>query len=235
MIKRLFFPIILTLILFQFPAYSQTVRNLSGWVNYERYAEADKSLPAPAPGENRVVFMGNSITEFWAIRDSAFFAETGYIDRGISGQVSSQMLLRFRQDVIDLKPTIVVILAGTNDLAENAGPISLQHIMDNLVSMTQLAEANHIKVILCSVTPAYDFPWRKGLHPAEEIVKLNSMIKSYCEENSIPYVDYYSKMVDKQGGMIKNYTIDGVHPNHEGYTVMDSLIQEEIKTVEKQK
>ncbi len=229
--KSTFSFVFLTLLLLQFPAYSQNVQNLSDWVNYSRYAEADKSLPPVSPGQQRVVFMGNSITEFWAVRDSSFFADNGYIDRGISGQVSAQMLLRFRQDVIHLKPTLVVILAGTNDIAENAGPVSLQHVMDNIISMAQLAEQNNIKVILCSVTPAFDFPWHKGLHPAKTIVKLNSMIKSYCEENNIPYVDYYSKMVDERGGMIKNYTIDGVHPNHEGYTVMDSLVQNEIKTV----
>ena len=228
--KSIFRMTFLVLILLQYPAYSQNVKS-SEWVNYGRYAQANEKLPPPAPGEKRVVFMGNSITEFWAIRDSSFFVDNGYIDRGISGQVTSQMLLRFRQDVIDLKPTLVVILAGTNDIAENAGPISLQHVMDNIISMAQLAETNHIKVILCSVTPAYDFPWHKGLHPAEKIVKLNSMIKSYCEENNIPYVDYYSRMVDKEGGMIKKYTIDGVHPNHEGYAVMDSIVQKEIKAV----
>ncbi len=220
----------LALILMQYPAYGQG-ENSSNWENYNRYAQADKQLPAPGPAENRVVFMGNSITQFWAKRDSSFFADNGYIDRGISGQVTSQMLLRFRQDVIDLKPALVVILAGTNDIAENAGPISLRHVMDNIISMAQLAEANNIKVILCSVTPAFDFPWHKGLHPAKRIVRLNSMIKSYCDKNEIPYVDYYSKMVNSMGGMIKNYTIDGVHPNHTGYEVMDSLIQKEIKVV----
>ncbi len=228
--KSIFRLAFLVLILMQYPAYGQGVKS-SDWVNYNRYAQADKQLPVPGPAENRVVFMGNSITEFWAKRDSSFFADNGYIDRGISGQVTSQMLLRFRQDVIDLKPALVVILAGTNDIAENAGPISLRHVMDNIVSMAQLAEANNIKVILCSVTPAFDFPWHKGLHPAKQIVKLNSMIKSYCVENKIPYMNYYSKMVDDRGGMIRNYTIDGVHPSHEGYEVMDSLVQREIKEV----
>jgi len=226
--KSIFRYACLIMVLLQYPAYSQTIND---WANLKKYVEADKSLPALAPGEKRVVFMGNSITEFWAIRDSSFFVDNGYIDRGISGQVSSQMLLRFRQDVIDLKPTLVVILAGTNDIAENAGPISLKDIMDNIISMVQLAEQNNIKVILCSVTPAYDFPWHKGLEPAEKIVKLNAMIKSYCDENTIPYVDYYTKMVDERGGLQKDLTIDGVHPNHAGYEVMDSLVQEEIKAV----
>ncbi len=233
--KSIFRYTFLVLIFLQYPAYSQSFRELTRWVNYEKYAEANKSLPALTPGENRVVFMGNSITEFWAKRDSSFFIDNGYIDRGISGQVSAQMLLRFRQDVIDLKPTVVVILAGTNDIAENAGPISLQRIMDNIVSMTQLAQVNNIKVILCSVLPAYDFPWHKGLQPAEKIVKLNSMIKSYCDENNIPYVDYYSKMVDNQKGLQPKLTVDGVHPDHEGYRVMDSIVQETLKAVLKQK
>jgi len=233
--KNIFRYACLILILLQHPAYSQNVQTINDWVNYKKYADADKSLPALASGENRVVFMGNSITESWGSMDTAFFADNGYIDRGISGQTSSQMLLRFRQDVIDLKPTVVVILAGTNDIAENAGPISLENVMDNIISMVQLAEANSIKVILSSVLPVYDFPWHKGLQPAERIVKLNSMIKSFCDENKIPYVDYYPKMVDERKGLDKKYTEDGVHPNFDGYKVMDSLVQEKIKMVLKSK
>ncbi len=222
----------LMLILLQCQVHAQTI---SDWANLKRYAEADKSLPPVAAGKDRVVFMGNSITEFWAKIDSSFFVDKGYIDRGISGQVSSQMLLRFRQDVIDLKPALVVILAGTNDIAENAGPISLEDIMGNIISMVQLAEINHIKVILSSVLPAYDFPWHKGLQPAEKIAKLNSMIRSYCDENDIPYVDYYSKMVDGRKGLDEKYTKDGVHPNYEGYVVMDSLVQQQISSALKSK
>ncbi len=218
----------LSLILLQYSAYGQTVTD---WANLKRYAEADSNLPQLAPGEKRVVFMGNSITEFWARLDSTFFIDNGYIDRGISGQVSSQMLLRFRQDVIDLKPTVVVILAGTNDIAENAGPISLEDVMGNIISMAQLAETNNIKVILCSVLPAYDFPWHKGLQPAEKIVKLNSMIKSYCDKSNITYADYYSKMVDEMKGLPEKYSQDGVHPNYEGYKVMDSVIKGEINSL----
>ena len=221
----------LILIVLQCNAYSQNVQPINDWVNFEKYAEADKSLPALTPGEKRVVFMGNSITEAWAILDSAFFVDNGYIGRGISGQTTSQMLIRFRRDVIDLKPAVVVILAGTNDIAENAGPISLEDVMGNIISMVQIAEKNNIRVILCSVLPAFDFPWHKGLQPAEKIVKLNSMIKSYCDENSIPYVDYYPKMVDERKGLDNKYTKDGVHPNYDGYRVMDSLVKEEIDKV----
>ncbi len=224
----------LSLILFFTQCFSYGQSN-SDWANLKRYAHADESLPPVAPGETRVVFMGNSITEFWAILDSSFFIKNGYIDRGISGQTSSQMLLRFRQDVIDLKPAIVVILAGTNDIAENTGPISLKDILGNIISMTQLAEANNIKVILSSVLPVYDFPWHKGLQPADKIIRLNSMIKAYCAANNIPYVDYYSKMVDERKGLDKKFTNDGVHPTLDGYKIMDSLIDKEIKTVLKSK
>ncbi len=216
--------------LVQSSAYSQTV-NSSEWVNYKKYAASNERLGLPAAGEKRVVFMGNSITEYWAIRDSSFFKNNGYIDRGTSGQTSSQMLLRFRQDVIDLKPAVVVINAGTNDIAENAGPISLKNIFANIVSMVQLAQANNIKVILSSVLPAYDFFWHRGLHPAEKIIKLNSMIKSYSDENNIPYVDYYSKLVNEKKGFEKKYTLDGVHPNHTGYEIMDPMVKEVIQKV----
>lgn len=233
--KNIFRYACLILILLQYPAHGQNVQTINDWVNYKKHADADKNLPALAQGENRVVFMGNSITESWDTIDSAFFVDNGYIDRGISGQTSSQMLLRFRQDVIDIKATVVVILAGTNDIAENAGPISLENIMGNIISMVQLAETNNIKVILSSVLPAYDFPWHKGLQPTEKIVKLNSMIKLYCDENNILYVDYYPKMVNEQKGLEKQYTKDGVHPNYDGYTVMDSLVQEKINMVLKLK
>lgn len=226
--KNIFSYTFLLFILLQCSAYSQTVK-VNEWVNWNKYAKSNEDLMFPAPGEKRVVFIGNSITESWAIIDSGFFKGNGYINRGISGQTSSQMLLRFRQDVIDLKPAVVVILAGTNDIAENAGPIALKYIFGNIVSMVQLAQVNNIKVIMSSVLPAYSFPWRPALQPSEIIIKLNSLIKFYCDGNSIPYVDYYSRMVDERKGLDKKYSIDGVHPTYEGFKIMDSLIQEEIK------
>jgi len=229
--KNIFGCVFLLFIFLQFYAYSQ-VNNINDWVNLKKYAASNESLGTPAAGEKRVVFMGNSITESWAVIDSGFFKENGYIGRGISGQTSSQMLLRFRQDVIDLKPAVVVILAGTNDIAENAGPIALKDILGNIISMAQLAEKNNIRVIISSVLPAYDFPWRHGLQPADKILKLNSMIKAYCDENNIPYVDYYSKMVDERKGLDKKYTNDGVHPTFAGYKIMDALVKETIKKVE---
>ena len=227
-LKRIFRFAGLFLFLLQYPAHAQNVQTISDWVNYNKYAEADKNLPPLTAGEHRVVFMGNSITEAWVVLDSSFFTEHGYVGRGISGQTSAQMLLRFRPDVIDLKPTLVVILAGTNDIAQNAGPISIEHVMDNIASMAELARANNIHVILTSVLPAYDFPWRKGLEPAEKIVRLNAMIKSYCDEHAVPYVDYYSRMVDARKGLDTKFTKDGVHPTLEGYKVMEALIQEAI-------
>ena len=228
-LKNNFFLILLFSISFQFIVYSQNNKSNEDWANLKKYAEADKMLSAQVRGEDRIVFMGNSITEFWAKIDTEFFANKDYIDRGISGQTSPQMLLRFRQDVINLKPAVVVILAGTNDIAENTGPISLEDIMGNIISMAQLAKANDIKVILSSVLPAYDFPWRPGLKPAEKIVMLNSMIKSYCEKNNIVYLDYYSSMVDDRMGLNKKYTVDGVHPTLVGYKVMDALVEKAIK------
>ncbi len=222
-----FFPLLV--ILFQFTAYSQNKNIIDDWANLKKYAQADSLLSMPAPGEQRIVFMGNSITEYWVKLDSSFFANPEYIGRGISGQTSSQMLLRFRQDAINLKPTAVIILAGTNDIAQNAGPIALKDVLGNIISMTELAKINNIKVILCSVPPAFDFPWHHGLKPAEKIVKLNSMIKYYCEGNNIPYVGFYSKLVDDRMGFDKRFSNDGVHPNLAGYQIMDTLIEKAIK------
>jgi len=227
--KNIFTCFCLLLFVFQFSIYGQN--NNEDWPNLKKYAKADEELGMPKAGENRVIFMGNSITESWGNIDSSFFIDNGYIDRGISGQTSSQMLLRFRQDVINLKPAVVVILAGTNDIAENTGPISLKDVLGNIISMTQLAEANNIKVILCSVLPAIDFWWHHGLQPADKIIKLNSMIKSYCESKNIPYVDYYSKMVDEEKGLDKKFTKDGVHPTLAGYEIMDEVIEKGIKVL----
>lgn len=228
-VKNNFFLLLLLLISFQYAAYSQNDKSKEDWANMKKYALADKTLPAIVGGEDRIVFMGNSITEFWAKIDTDFFANKAYIDRGISGQTSPQMLLRFRQDVINLKPAVVVILAGINDIAENTGPISLEDIMGNIISMAQLARVNNIKVILSSVLPAYDFPWHPELKPAEKIVKLNTMIKSYCKENNIVYLDYYSHVVDDRMGFDKKFTEDGVHPTLAGYKVMDTLVEKAIK------
>ena len=205
------------------------------WANLAKYAGDNKKLGAPAPGEKRVVFMGNSITEGWKIMDSAFFAGRPYIDRGISGQTTPQMLIRFRPDVIELKPAAVVILAGINDIAENTGPITLEAIFGNIVSMVQLAKANNIKVVMCSVLPANRFPWRPSILPAQKVIALNKMLLNYALQNKIVYVDYYSVMVDDQQGLPKKYAEDGIHPTLEGYKVMEGLVEEGIKKAMKKK
>ena len=199
------------------------------WPGLGRYQEANKELGAPVPGEKRVVFMGNSITEGWGKKYPEFFEGKPYVNRGISGQTTPQMLIRFRQDVIDLAPALVLIMAGTNDIAGNTGPSTLEMIEDNIISMAELAKANGIKVILCSVLPALDFGWKKGLEPADKIIALNTLIKRYADKNGIPYLDYYSSLVDKQKGLDVKYSTDGVHPTRAGYEVMSPLADEAIK------
>ena len=166
-----------------------------------------------------------------AANNPEFFAGKPYVNRGISGQTSPQMLIRFRADVIALKPSVVVLLAGINDIAGNTGPSTPEMIMDNISSMAELAKANHIKIILCSVLPAIDFWWKPGQKPAEKIVNLNKMIKKYAEANGILYLDYYSVMVNKQMGIKSAYSDDGVHPNKAGYEVMDPLVEKAIAKV----
>lgn len=197
------------------------------WPNLEKYRTANESVKPLRPGEFRVVFMGNSITEGWPKHRPEFFTNSEYINRGISGQTTPQMLIRFRPDVIELKPSVVVILAGTNDLARNTGYIPLERIMGNIKSMTELARAHGIEVVLCSVLPAIDFPWRSGLEPAEKIIALNAMIKSYAKEMDIHYVDYYGPLVDSEGGLkVPDYTTanDLVHPNAKGYELMEAQL-----------
>lgn len=201
------------------------------WANLSRYQEENETLGLPAKGEKRVVFMGNSITESWSEFSPGFFTENKYINRGISGQTTPQMLVRFRPDVVNLKPALVLILAGTNDIAGNTGPMTQQMIEDNIYSMVELAKQNKIRVIICSVLPAADYPWKTGLNPAQKIAGLNQSLKKYAEQNRIYYLDYYSSMVDDKGGLQQEYTYDGVHPNEKGYEVMEKLAKEAIRKV----
>ncbi len=205
------------------------------WANLKRFEADNARLEAPSKKENRVVFMGNSITEKWGTRDSMFWKGKPYINRGISGQVTSQMLLRFRPDVIELKPRVVVILAGTNDIAQNKGPITLEQIAGNIFSMVELAKANNIKVVLCSVLPALQYRWRTEIKPADQIPQLNAMIKAYADKHKIPYIDCYSPMVNEEKGLKKEYSPDGVHPNYEGYQLMGPMFEEAIATALKKK
>jgi lysophospholipase L1-like esterase len=200
------------------------------WPNLQRYAKANSELPPPAPNEDRVVFMGNSIFDFWAARFATTFPGKPYIGRGISGQTTPQMLVRFRQDVIGLKPKVVVILAGTNDIAGNTGPSTLEMIENNLASMVDLAKANGIRVVLASVLPAYVYPWRQSVeHPAQTIVALNAWMKDYADRSGVVYLDYHSAMADERMGMKSDLSGDGVHPNEAGYGVMAPLTEAAIR------
>jgi lysophospholipase L1-like esterase len=198
------------------------------WANLNRFRSENFKLGLPATGEKRVVFMGNSITEGWSRTDSAFFAGKPYVNRGISGQTTPQMLIRFRPDAINLKPSVIVILAGINDIAGNTGPSTLEMIEDNLSSMVELAKANGIPVVLSSVLPAFDFPWRPGMQPAEKVVKLNIWIRKYAEKKGCIYLDYFTPMADERHGLKKELTFDGVHPNLAGYKVMEPLVESAI-------
>jgi lysophospholipase L1-like esterase len=200
------------------------------WPGLNRYAAADAALPAPAAGENRVVFMGDSITDAWKIEGpDGSFPGKPYINRGISGQTTPQMVLRFPQDVIALKPRVVVILAGINDIAGNTGIETLEQIEGYLSSMAEMATANHIRVVFCSVTPSFDFPWRPGLTPAPKVVALNAWIKAYAAEKGHVYVDYHSAMKDERDGLPATLSKDGVHPLPAGYAIMAPLVEAGIR------
>jgi lysophospholipase L1-like esterase len=221
---------LIILVIFSLIFMNQTLNaQIIDWANLNRYKEENAKLKAPADNENRIVFMGNSITEGWSKINPEFFNGKPYINRGISGQTTPQMLIRFRPDVVNLEPKVVVILAGTNDIAGNTGPSTLEMIEDNIASMVEIAKANNIKVILCSVLPAFDYPWKPGLEPAEKIVKLNKWIEEYSDTNDLIYVDYFTPMADERNGLKKVYSEDGVHPNKAGYEIMDPLVEKGIR------
>ena len=199
------------------------------WANLERFKEENTSIMQEEITGKRIVFMGNSITEGWSNFDSVFFSENQFINRGIGGQTTPQMLLRFKQDVIDIKANTVIILAGINDIAENTGPISLKQILGNIISMCELANQNNIRVILCSVLPANEFPWEPKINPTQKVIDLNEMLLDYANSKSITYVDYYSKMVDDKQGLISAYGYDPVHPNLEGYVIMKHILSEVLE------
>ena len=205
-----------------------TLKDWAHLKKYEKENEQLKKINAP----NRVVFMGNSITEGWSNFDKDFFIENPFVNRGISGQTTPQMLVRFKPDVVNLNPKAVVILAGINDIAGNTGPISLKNTAENIISMAEIAKANNIKVYICSTLPAIDFPWSPGLEPGPKVIKLNTILKDYCIKNNITYVDYFSSMADDEGGLkVPEYTTadDLVHPNLAGYKVMDKIILSELE------
>ena len=211
--------------------YIQGGGTLMDWAHLKKYEQSNSELKK-INDPNRVVFMGNSITEGWSNFDKDFFINNPFINRGIGGQTTPQMLIRFIPDVVNLNPKAVVILAGINDIAENTGPITLENIAENIISMAEIAKANGIKVLICTTLPAIDFPWSPGMEPGPKVIKLNSILKNYCNKNSITYVDYYSSMSDSKGGLkVPDYTSsdDLVHPNLAGYKVMEKLILDALK------
>ena len=198
------------------------------WADLHHYEVRNKRLGAPKVGDNRVIFLGSSIFERWSDLMPEFFNNRNYINRGISGQISPQLLIRFRQDVIDLKPKAVVILAGSNDIAGSTGHVSNETIMNNIKSMSELAKLHGIRVILCAYLPVYDYPWRKGLEPAEKIISLNKEIQVYAAKEHFVLLDYFSPLVDERKGQKAELTLDGVHPNAAGYKIMAKVTEAAI-------
>lgn len=201
-------------------------RPVHDWAYTDKYYDVRNSVTTPP----KAIFYGDSITECWGIEDMDFFTERGWLELGVSGMTTCQLLCRFRTDVINLHPKYVVILCGTNDIAQNIGPIEIETAMGNIISMAELAKANRIKPILCSITPCDVYKWNEALgNPSQKIIKFNNLIKDYCKANRIPYVDYHAALDDGQGGMIEAYTKDHCHLTLEGYKVMEKIIIPYIK------
>lgn len=217
--KKLLF--LLTL-LFTTAAYAQD------WPNLNKYKASNEEIIASSKYP-KAVFMGNSITEGWWQQRPEFFAKHDFVGRGIGGQTTPQMLVRFTPDVIDLKPKVVIILAGTNDIAGNTGPSSVKMITDNLAAMAQLAKANGIKVVLSSILPVKEYPWSKDADAVGMIAQVNAWMKQYAAEQGFVYLDYFSPMADEEQGLKKVYSGDGVHPNLEGYAVMEPLVLQAVE------
>jgi len=222
--KTLFYFLLVTL-------FMTKISHAQDWANLKYYQKENAKLGLPSTGEYRIVFIGNSITEAWENFIPSLFSDRSYINRGICGQTTPQILTRFQSDVIDLQPSILIILAGTNDIAGNAGPITIKEIGDNIKSMVEQAISNGIQVILSSVLPVYDYPWSPGLNPAEKIITLNEILKNYAHQKKIFYLDYFSSMVDQRNGLKDAYSNDGVHPNEEGYKLMTKLVKKAIDTI----
>lgn len=201
---------------------------LNDWAQLSRYRDANAALPPVAPGEKRVVFYGDSITDAWARNPEEFFPGKGYIGRGISGQTTPQMLVRFQQDVVHLKPAVVVVLAGTNDIAGNTGPSTPQMIEDNFASMVAIAKANNIKMVISSILPADHYSWRPGILPAEQIRAMNVRLKALAQREGLVYLDYYTAMANANGGLDPDLSRDGVHPTSKGYAMMSPLAEKAI-------
>jgi lysophospholipase L1-like esterase len=205
-------------------------KQLNDWAQLDHYRAQNERVGPPKDAEQRVVFLGGSTTENWGSKyGSVFFPGKPYINRGVSGQTTPKMLLRFQQDVVALRPAAVVIFGGSNDIAGNNGPMTLEMIEDNLRSMVSIAKANGIKVILASQQPTTDYPWNPGTHPEQKLLALSLWEKNYAAENGLVYVDYYTALVGPDGGFKKGLSVDGVHPTAEGYAVMAPLAEAAIR------
>ena len=217
--------LLITLFLFMNITFNTSAQD---WPELNRFKAENHEIGLPKANEDRIVFMGNSITQGWGDHFPEYFDNPNYLNRGIGGQTTPQMLLRFRQDVIKLYPKVVVILAGTNDIAGNTGPSTLEMIEDNLYSMAELAKVHNIEVVLCAVLPVFDYPWQTGLEPAEKIIELNRRIKNYANTHGFVYADYFAPMVDERNGLKDEYTYDGVHPTRAGYEAMAPIADKAI-------
>jgi lysophospholipase L1-like esterase len=203
------------------------------WTNFKKYVNQNKEVREKQKGELRVVFLGDSIFEGWSVARPDFFKGKPYFNRGISGQVTAQMLLRFQEDVVYLKPDVLVLKAGINDIAENAGAYDKEKTLNNIKSIVSLAKANKIKVVLCSVLPANRFVWRPALTPADKVIDLNTALEAYAKQENVLYLDLYTAVVDDQKGMKSAYANDGVHPTVEGYKVLEPLLEQAIAKLKK--
>ena len=225
--------LMLNIILSSANAQNKIDESWINWTNFKKYANQNMEAKSKQKGEIRVVFLGNSIFEGWSSARPDFFNNKPYYNRGISGQVTAQMLLRFQEDVVNLDPDVLVLKAGINDIAENAGPYDQQKTLNNIKSIVQLAKANKIKIVLCSVLPANRFVWRPALTPADKVIELNVALQAYAKQENVLYLDLYAAVVDDKKGMKADYANDGVHPTVEGYKVLEHLVEEAIKRVKK--
>jgi lysophospholipase L1-like esterase len=210
------------------PILKATADEHKDWAQLEKYASANAALAAALKDDSRVVFFGDSITEAWPLDKS--FPKKTYVNRGISGQTLPQMLVRFRQDVLNLKPKAVLILAGTNDLAQNTGVETNEQIEGYFASLCELARENNLRVVLSSILPVVDYPWRPGMQPAPRIAGLNKWLQDYARKNKLIFLDYFSSMADDKGAMKKSLSEDGVHPNAAGYAIMAPLADKAIES-----
>ena len=202
------------------------------WPNLAKYRKANEKLKGTSSGGNRIVLVGDSITEGWTEFNPGFFQENNMVNRGISGQTTPQMLIRLKQDAIHLDPKIIIINGGTNDIWGNTGPSTPEMIIDNLCSMAEIASKNNIQVVLSTILPVYQYPDRDDIiDPPKTISFINSVLQDYCNKNSLAFLNYFSPMADEKKGLRSDYGSDGVHPNKQGYSVMEQVVRETISGI----